>query len=287
MCRETTIINERVGEEKSRSTAPILSHRSQDAANSSEDASIPPEDITTHLREIRTRARKARDDVRGAREQMQALLAEAGDTSGGQTLQEAIRLQEQEEASKRNALIEAKVKTAEEEGNRTVAEERAKAALGAKQREADSIRERSETARAKAAQEAAERKALALKEQLQRKTRGDDVRHYLGAFMAHGYSQPGGFTGNKRALLKKVGYEGPVSFSALKGTGALDQGRGGLELLAQVGSATTGNGNDRPSWGFNGDATYWNPETFRFLQKAQDLLNELGPTMVEMKLLAS
>ena len=28
MCRETTIINERVGEEKSRSTAPILSHRS-------------------------------------------------------------------------------------------------------------------------------------------------------------------------------------------------------------------------------------------------------------------
>jgi hypothetical protein len=29
MCRETTIINERVGEEKSRSTAPILSHRSQ------------------------------------------------------------------------------------------------------------------------------------------------------------------------------------------------------------------------------------------------------------------
>ncbi len=168
------------------------------------------------------------------------------------------------------------MKTAEEEGNRTVAEERAKAALGAKQREADSIRERSETARAKAAQEAAERKALALKEQFQRKTRGDDVRHYLGAFMAHGYSQPGGFTGNKRGLVRKVGFEGPVSYSAIKGSGALNQGRDGLELLAQIGSP---DGNDRPNWGFNGDATYWKPETFRFVQKAQDLLNELGPTM--------
>ena len=120
--------------------------------------------------------------------------------------------------------------------------------------------------------------------QLRQRARTSEVRQYLQPFITNGRTQPasGGFRGYGQNI--KVVEEGPVSLSRLREMGALDRTMSGLEHL--VAAAT--NQNDRPTWTIpNAQFSHdWSRQTQSFLQKAQDLLNELGPALVEEKLLA-
>ncbi|MAT73476.1 MAG: hypothetical protein CMJ58_28675 [Planctomycetaceae bacterium] len=127
----------------------------------------------------------------------------------------------------------------------------------------------------------------------------------LRPFMAKGYWQPGNTS--RADSLKK----GPMSFSALEQFGALNGGHEGLARLLAVANGT-GMGNlnnqrvrynipvtytgtymfrkhidtDRPKWSYPKDFHNLSAEQLIEVQEVQDLLIELGPTMVKKGMLA-
>ncbi|MCK4341621.1 MAG: hypothetical protein KAY37_07860 [Phycisphaerae bacterium] len=108
------------------------------------------------------------------------------------------------------------------------------------------------------------------------KAQSPEVQALLSPFITKAYSQPGKKTG-----ARKTG----VSLSALRATGALQPTVKGLTKLHRLGTKKQED-KERPRWGF---ASYFNrmsPEDREQLQKAQDYLNELGDTLVELGMLA-
>ena len=255
----------------------------REAVGNPDDASLPSDDIVNSLREIQGRARAARDELQNAAEQVRAILAHAGREEAETTLQDAIAAQIREEAEARTALITAEVRKAEEQGNKQIAEEKAKAALAAKQQEAESIRaeaERQATA-AKAAEE--QRAQVAKMALLRQKARSPEVRRYLAPFLASGFSQPKHAGGNG-VIFDKIGDEGPMSLTRIRNVGGLDKGQNGILVLNWIASSEY---NDRTvKWNYGVFAHQLTPDTMRFIKTSQDLLLELGDALVEEKMLA-
>jgi hypothetical protein len=107
-----------------------------------------------------------------------------------------------------------------------------------------------------------------------------DIKRYLGPFIANGYGQP------KGPIMERTAQSEPVSYTRLKGAGAFEDGRKGLERLAFLGSAPS---NDRYKGNFPrhiGGEGSWAKLDIPFVQRAQDLLKEFGPIMVEKGLLS-
>jgi hypothetical protein len=103
-----------------------------------------------------------------------------------------------------------------------------------------------------------------------------EVQRLLAPFLADGYTQP-----VRKTSVKK----GPVSFSALRESGALAPTIKGLTKLHRLGTKKVED-KERPRWGFPNYMKAMSPEERDQLQQAQDYLNELGPIMVELGMLA-
>ena len=120
----------------------------------------------------------------------------------------------------------------------------------------------------------------AQREKLRQRARGPDVRRMLAALLENGYTQPIS-TGNM-IYFEKTADNGPISYSRIKTLGGLDAGLDGLRKLNWIAKY-----NDRPSkWAYGEHESTWPADAIPFIKSAQSMLIELGPTLVEEKLLA-
>lgn len=109
-----------------------------------------------------------------------------------------------------------------------------------------------------------------------------EVKALLAPFLAPGYFQPG------RPMTQTVDKQ-PVSLKALRSYGALDRTIQGLGILTDV-LRRSGNDNfpdpDRPGISFGAPYGGLNGDDKEKVKKIQGLLNDLGDTLVEMKMLS-
>ena len=75
----------------------------------------------------------------------------------------------------------------------------------------------------------------------------------------------------------------PMSLTALRSMGALDETTRGLEILARIGSHRELDG---PRWSYSPSPRTWTPDVHEQLKRAQDLLRRLGPTLKAEKMLS-
>lgn len=83
--------------------------------------------------------------------------------------------------------------------------------------------------------------------------------------------------------------EGPMSYKGILDSGALNQTTIGLTRLNTLAADPRGLaiGNDRPGlWNYVGYPEGWSKSDQDHMRKVQDLLRELGPTLVELEMLA-
>lgn len=111
--------------------------------------------------------------------------------------------------------------------------------------------------------------------ELRKKAADPEVQNQLAPFLTPGYWRPGA-AGN-------ISYDKkPHSLSQLQGSGALDESLAGLRKLADIACSTRDQ--LRPRWKL---PQYWpkNPQQLEKVKAAQQLLIELGPVLVELKML--
>ncbi|MCC7316613.1 MAG: hypothetical protein IT419_17620 [Planctomycetes bacterium] len=114
------------------------------------------------------------------------------------------------------------------------------------------------------------------KKLLAQKCHDPEVRRLLAPFLAAGYTQPK----SADQLPDKL----PISFSQLSSSGALSPDREGMRRLIIV--ATWKGDKVRPRWSVPQNFNWLSPDQIEMVKKAQGLLIELGPVMVEQKLLS-
>jgi hypothetical protein len=177
-------------------------------------------------------------------------------------------------AAKNDAFVEATKKIAEAEAQLEKQRGDLEAQRLAEVGKAETVRKDYEIAKLAAARK---RDELVAKYDL---TIGD-IKLHLAPFIANGYAQPDG-----PKHLKKEGKAEPMSYSRMISAGALLPNRPGLECLLFLGGSFN---NDRHRGNFPkhvGGEYGWEKADKVFLQRAQDLLKEFGPIMVERKLLS-
>lgn len=254
------------------------------ALNDPDDASIPADDLTKQLTGFFVEARASRESYRSSREQIETIVSTALGTGekGNAPLKQAIRDQEHAEVRAQVAIVEREVNRAREESNKKLAAARADAARSEGELEAERERQRADSIRAQATREAKEAKAKAEMTALRRRARDPEVLQVLAPFVSKGNTQP---TDHPALGLnaEMVPDKGPVSLMRLKTCGALDRSASGLVQLNRL---ATLDRSDRPRWQISNVPQFWRPSDQEFIQKAQDLLNELSPALVEEGLLA-
>ncbi len=131
-------------------------------------------------------------------------------------------------------------------------------------------------------------KAEADKVRLRQKCSDPEVKRLLTPFTAKGVWQPG-----DRAGQPWIRDRAPVSLSALKTFGALDPTERGLRALWIAGNVRNDAwanhkhpDTERPKWGFTGGQRLLSQDDWQQLRHIQDMLNELGDTMVELGMLS-
>lgn len=117
---------------------------------------------------------------------------------------------------------------------------------------------------------AAEKKLLA------QKCNDPEVRRLLAPFLAPGYTQP--------TTSGQIPDKLPISYSQLNSSGALNPDREGMRRLILV--ATWKGDKVRPRWSVPQNFNWLSPDQIEMVKKAQQLLIELGPVMVEQGLLS-
>ena len=112
---------------------------------------------------------------------------------------------------------------------------------------------------------------------MRKKCQDPETKRLLAPFLAHGYAQPG----------KRGGaYEkGPVSLSATRQFGALEPTVHGLGRLLAIGVDANWD-KERPRWGYRNAVENMSGPQRDEIKKAQQLLIELGDTLVELGMLA-
>ena len=238
------------------------------------------------LTELRSEARSRRDAIRSARARMQSVVSLAQREpaperlASAKSLREAIRELEQKEAEELATAVHTAREKAREEVKVLLASTAAESIRLAGQAEAKREAAKAEVSRTKIDLEADALKTQAAKERLRAKLKTPEVLQDLAIFTAKGYCQPGqGGTG----VFEKTDVFGPVSFTRLKTGGYLDPSADGLKKLLRLGAEPTLS-NDRPKWKFN--AFRLDQSNEEYLKRVQGLLIELGPLMVEDRLLA-
>lgn len=111
-----------------------------------------------------------------------------------------------------------------------------------------------------------------------KKCQDAEVKALLAPFLTEGYRQPGQ---NQPTVDKQ-----PMSLTALRQAGALERTIPGLSALTNILRRDYYDDPDRPSIPFPGPYETLSGTDMEKVKKIQGLLNELGETMVEMKMLA-
>lgn len=111
-----------------------------------------------------------------------------------------------------------------------------------------------------------------------------EMRRLLRPFLAPGYAQPSGSDGLTMGTTKR-----PMSYSAIRSAGALEDTQAGLEMLFRLGGWKAGaQRNDRPLGDFprmNSEAELAKPAVRASVRRAQLLLSDYGPQLVNDRLL--
>lgn len=237
----------------------------KEALEDQDDHTIPNQSAFEELQSLQEEARKLRDALRTPRERLVALAESATslpmqDVSLRQALNDVHRADMLAETSR----IEAEVA----EANRIAREQKA-------QTEAQIVRD-------KAAREIEKRKAEAEHDRLVEKAKTAEVQQLLAPFITKGYYQ-------YRNGIMRDAEPGPFSYTGLKGYGALNPTTQGLTRLNELAhdGGDLAPGNDRQGlWKFANYPGGWSATDQEYMKRVQDLLRELGPTLVELKMLA-
>jgi len=269
------------------------------ASTKKNETFVAPKDYVQLIDQIAKEVRQALDDLQQDRALLDVVLRDTAKVDpADMTLNEALARRREEEirvfsqrvSQARQSALESSGKLLED------AEAQRVAASAAKQKQIiDNERQRLEldTQALKDQAEAAQQSFAAqqAKAKLVREMEADmdEIRNLLRPFIEPGFKQPLDYI-NFQATLEK----GPVSFSKIKGTGALDNT---MEALTKLMSIGTSKGNDRPRGGFPvfhytvpttklRDFLEKDPKMREKLQRAQELLNKYGPLLVERGMLS-
>ncbi len=228
-------------------------------------------------------------------------VASAPLTSSSPTLEAAIRQMIQTESAAKQQTIVAKTAEAKTEAADTVAKAEAQRILEQAQIQASNIvtqaneekaqqnrsavvlQAKSKVEDTKAQVEALQQLDEAQKVKLRQKASKPDVQSTLAPFITPGFWTIAAGSGPYKEIEKK-----PLSYTAIKGSGALNSTSEGLQTLVKI---ATYERNDRPKWSDirkHGDTTtkfLRIPEKITLAKERQALLVELAPVLVEMKLL--
>ena len=195
------------------------------------------------------------------------------------TLAAAIAAERKKRNDEKLALIQNKEAEAIKIGNEQVAEARKRAVETEKKLEAK-----------KALDDATAKEDKAKKEKLREKAQSEEVKKYLGNFFVESYYQPKKVdTTYPRLDIYRTAKKQPMSYASLVALGVLGEGMPGLYSLNMTfGARGTNNaGNyDRPLITAPAEPDEWSNNHHEFLQKARELLTELGPILVEEGLLS-
>lgn len=223
----------------------------------------------------------------------QIKVAAAPLSASSPTLETAIRQLNQAEAALRQQTIVKQSSQATTQAVDTIAQANAERILAeariqasnilAQANEAQAKQNREELKRqaenkvedSKARVEASQKEDEARRVVLRKKAADPEVQGQLAPFLTPGYWRPGA-VGNMSYDKK------PHSLSQLQGSGALDESQAGLRKLADI--ACSPRDQLRPRWKL---PQYWlkNPQQMEKVKSAQRLLIELGPVLVELKML--
>jgi hypothetical protein len=242
----------------------------REAAADEDPAFSPPRDIDTALDQKHSEIDKALSEYRTSRSLITALIAsttERAPKTLTAAIDELVKADELDRA-KRIAAATAETRRKRDELEADNARRKAEAELA----------HQTELARAADAEEA----RRAQKEQDRHDAESREVRAALGFFFAKDFLQPTrgpGYNG-----MEQTGKSGPLSFSRLESCGALSQDRKGLQTLLWIVTNTWDK--SRPTWGVSTGLDGLSSADMQKLTQAQDYLNRLGPTLVEMGMLA-
>lgn len=261
------------------------------------DGSNPSDLVTAELDRLATQLAGAKRAWEQDRRAVDAIVADAKrgpHPAAARTLDAAVRADAEAEAlalatatEKERARVRAEMKERQvkEAGEleRKVEEAKLEKLRSTRLAEAGRIRTDAEITSEKGKDANAEEKAKLERERLLKKARTPEVKQVLAPLLAPGYHQPfrykAGALGLERTTTKQ-----PVSLSRLQEAGALERTMAGLGELADiVGSKTD---DVRPRLKLPDYTSWWSSAQQEKIQKVQDLLIELGPTLVEEGLLA-
>ena len=261
----------------------------RDALEEESVAFKPTEEFLGRVTEIAATAAQTDTWYRDHLLQLDALRQQAdGIQPATRTLRAALLAREAERAQQRVETLAARnreiqrqkdeaIGAAEAEAQRIIAEAEAQAKRLVGEATAANIKQAALEEKAKQEEAIRQRQAAEKLTQLKREFQRDlsDIKVKLQPFITTGYTYNG-----------DTGRRGPVSLAVLRGQGALDEGRKGLEKLLYIGGTTT---NDRQRGGFPqyvGSEFAWRQLNKDFLVKAQDYLNKYGELLIEAGLLA-
>lgn len=273
------------------------------------DMSLPNAGMVTELESMRSELQKQREALHVDRAQFEIIVAEAPRAPAAQTLQAALSQLDQTEKAALAQELEREVARVREEMNkkaiaakveeiRLIEQAKIDKSLAEKRVEADRIRteaqvkeakeradlerQRNEAFEAEAKEKKAGEAARARveKERLQAKAADLKTKQTLAPFLAKTQWQPQLRDGKVRNE-QNFSFGDRISFTRLKSVGALEPTNDGLGALATIGCYVP----RIPHWQFEPIPATWSKGTTAMVQEAQDLLRELGPTLVEMKLL--
>lgn len=266
-----------------------------DKAAASRDAAYSPgEELVDRVRGIRDDARRGAEAYGELNRRLAAVVAAAPApaSAAGPTLGEALEALERELAAEETAAIAAAVERERKDRAGKLAAEKAESErrITDAQVEAERARRDAEMKRladekgeavARAEAEEAVRKAARERADLERRFQAalPEIQTLLSPFVTEGYTQPGRHYFEK-ATTKKM----KVSYGKLKGSGMLEDTPQGVHKL--VAAVVANRANDRPLGSFpaamsNDFSAPW----FVPGQRAQELLRELGPVLVEKGML--
>ncbi len=255
----------------------------------------PSEDVVSRLKAIEDEARRgveAYDDLNRRVAAIVASTPPGGAGEGTPTLQAALDALDRQLTAEETAAIAAAVERERKDRAEQLAREKAESErrITAAQLEAEKIRREAEMKRladdkqvalAQAKAEEEVRKVARERADLERRFQAalPEIQSLLSPFITEGFTQPGRNYFEK-ATTKKM----RVSYGKLKGNGFLeDTPQGVYKLIAAV---VPNKANDRPLGSFPGTwSNDYSDPWFAPTQRAQELLRDFGPILVEKGML--
>jgi hypothetical protein len=265
------------------------------SVNNPASATLPPAGVAGEFERIQLELKSQRDVWRQDRILMEVIVSEgkrSGAAPATMNLQDSMKLAEEAEALAFTQALEKETTRVRDEMNKKAIAAKAEAIrlteqaaidkmLSEKRAEAERVRTEAFVKEEKEKAAAAAAKAKVERERLLAKALDPKTKQTLAPILAKTIFQPviaNGKLGNDHV----GGSLDRISYTRLKSVGALDPTKEGLAALATVGCYV----NRHPHWLFSTIPAEWSQGNKAFLEEAQSLLRELGPILVEEKLLA-